>query len=234
MRFEQSLIEGTLLRRQKKFAADVKLNSGEEVTVHCAHPGSLSGCLEPGNKVLVSVQESAKSKFKHHLEIIYTGRTPVAIHSGRQATIVAEALGEAKILELAGYAKLRREAKGARNTRIDLVVEGNGLRACYMKIETVTLVQDGVSYFPDVVWEQGPEAMQDLTNLVREGHRAMIMFLITRADVERFRIAEHIDPDFVQAFRDAVARGVEPVAYRAKVSRRTVELDAPVTIDLSE
>ncbi len=232
MRFEQPLIEATLVRRQKRFVADVRLASGEEVSVHCAHPGSMMGCSEPGSKVLISSHNDPRRRFKHQLEIIYSGRTPVGIHTGRPAAVVYEAMMEGRIGELAGYAQIRRDARYGRDNRIDLLLEGNGLRPCYIEVVNVTLGQDGTAFYPDTVMPEGAVHMDELTDLVREGCRAMLFFLAQRADVERFRPADHIDAELAQAMRDAFARGVEPVCYRAKVTRKGIELDGRLPIEL--
>jgi sugar fermentation stimulation protein A len=236
VRFEEPLVEGTLIKRQKTFVADVMLPSGESVAAHCANPGSLIGCAEPGSKVLLSVHENPRSKFRHHLEIVYAGRIPVAVHAGRPAGVIAEAVAAARIPELAGYASLRRDpvVKGKGGTRIDLIIEGNALRPCFMKIENVTLAKETTAFYPDALVQNGMQMMQDLTNLVREGNRAMIMFLAQRADVEVFKPAEDIDPEYTQALRDAVARGVEAVCYRAKVTRRGIELEKKLPVEIGE
>ncbi|MEK7706163.1 MAG: DNA/RNA nuclease SfsA, partial [Myxococcota bacterium] len=126
MRFEQPLVEGTLLRRYKRFLADVRLDNGDEVTAHCANPGSMQGCSEPGSKVLLSVSSDPARRFRHELEIIYAGRTPIGVHTGRPNAIVAEAVSSGRVPELAGYATLRREVVYGRNSRVDLLLEGNG------------------------------------------------------------------------------------------------------------
>ncbi|MFC1612002.1 DNA/RNA nuclease SfsA, partial [Myxococcota bacterium] len=130
------------------------------------------------------------------------------------------------------YATLRREVRYSRDSRIDLLLEGNGLRSCYVEVKNVTLAQESVAYFPDAITERGIKHMADLTDIVREGNRAMVLFLAQRADVERFKPADHIDPDFGQALRDAVARGVEPICYRAKVTRKGIELETRLPVDL--
>jgi sugar fermentation stimulation protein A len=234
VRFEQPLIEGTLLRRYKRFLADVRLNNGSEVTAHCANPGSMLGCSEPGSKVLLSVHDDPRRKFKHQLEIIYAGRTPVGVHTGRPNAVVAEAIQQGKIDELAGYATMRREVRYGRDSRIDLLLEGNGLRPCYVEVKNVTLAQDGVAYFPDAVTVRGTKHMSELTDIVREGNRAMVIFVAQRSDVGEFRPADHIDTEFGQALRDAAARGVEVSCYRAKVTRRGIALDKQLDVDLSE
>jgi sugar fermentation stimulation protein A len=234
VRFERPLIEGTFLRRDGRFVADILLTNGEEISAHCANPGSLRGCAEPGSKVLVSLQDNPRLKFKHQLEIIYAGRTPVAVHAGRPVAVVAEAIAAGKIPELAGYAELRRDTRKSRVCRIDLVVRGNGLRPCYMRVENVTHAEDGTALHPDHNIEGAAAMMQELTNLVREGNRVMVMFVAQRADVERFRLADDIDTEFTQVFRDAIARGVETSCYRSKVTRKGIELDKPLELLLGE
>src|SRR5688572_28429785 len=160
------------------------------------------GCAEPGSKVLVSIHDDPRRKLKHQLEIVYAGRIPVGVHTGRPTAVVAEAITQAKIGELAGYAQMRRDTRSNRNTRIDLLLEGNGLRTCYIQVKNVTLAYETVAYFPDVVSGNETDQLSELTDLVREGNRAMIIFVAQRADVEWFRPADHIDPDFGQGFRD--------------------------------
>jgi sugar fermentation stimulation protein A len=233
VRFEEPLIEGTFLRRHKRFLAEVRLDSGEEVTVHCANRGSLLGCSEPGSKVLVSLNKDPRRKFKHQLEIIYAGRIPVGIHTGRPSAVVAEAIEKGMVPELAGYATLRRDVKFGRDSRIDLLLAGNGLRSCYIEVTNVTWADNAVGFFPDAPEEDGVNRMAELTDIVREGNRAMVFFVAQRSDVDRLRPADHVDTEFAQAFRDAVARGVEPVCYRARVTRRSIELEKRLPIELN-
>ncbi len=232
MRFEQPLIEGTLKARNKRFVAEVELESGEAISARCANAGSMLGVSEPGSKVLLSVHDDPKRKFKHQLEIIYSGRTAVGVHTGRPSSVITEALQEGLIPELAGYARMRREVPFNRDSKISILLEGNGLRPCYVEVLNVTLADGDTALFPDSLDERLLDRMVELTDLVREGNRAMIMFLAQRQDVERFRPADHIDPEFGQAFRDAVARGVETLGYRAKVTRQGIEFDERLVMEL--
>lgn len=232
MRFEQPLIEGTLKARNKRFVAEVELENGEAISARCANGGSMLGVSEPGSKVLLSVHDDPKRKFKHQLEIIYSGRTAVGVHTGRPSSVITEALQEGLIPELAGYARMRREVPFNRDSKISILLEGNGLRPCYVEVLNVTLAEGETALFPDALDERLLDRMVELTDLVREGNRAMIMFLAQRSDVERFRPADHIDPEFGQAFRDAVARGVETLGYRAKVTRQGIEFDERLIMEL--
>ena len=130
-----------------------------------------------------------------------------------------------KVPELAGYATLRRAPRASRTNRIDLVLEGNGLRTCYIVVENVTLEKDGIAYFPDSKNTKGIEVIQNLTNLIREGNRGMVIFVAQRADVESIELANHIDGEYCEAFRDAVARGVETLGFRARVTRKAIEFE---------
>jgi len=233
VRFEQPLLEGTLLRRHKRFLADVRLDNGEEVTAHCANPGSMQGVSEPGSKVLVSVDKDPHRKFKHELEIIYSGRILVGIHTGRPNAVVSEAVSKGVIPELAGYATMRRDVEFGRDRHIDLLLEGNGLRTCFVAVKSVTMSEGDAAMFPDAVTERATRQMSELVDIVREGNRAMVFFLAQRADVERFRVADQMDVEFGQALRDAMARGVEVVCYRAKVQRRGIELDRRLAVEIA-
>ncbi|MBT6431983.1 MAG: DNA/RNA nuclease SfsA [Deltaproteobacteria bacterium] len=232
MRFEDPLLEAKLIRRYKRFLADVKLRTGEEITVHCANPGGMLGISDPGSKVLLSATNDPRRKFDHQLEIIYSGRTPVGIHTGRPITVVSEAIMAGQIPELAGYATMRRVPKNSRNSRVDLILDGNGLRPCYIVVESVTLEKEGVAHFPDARHTRGIEEATHLTNLVREGNRAMVIFVAQRSDVTSFKLADALDSEYCDAFRDAVARGVETLCFRAKVSRKAIEFDKSMPMNL--
>lgn len=232
VRFDQPLIEGTLKGRSKRFVAEVELPNGEAVNARCTNGGSMLGCSEPGSKVLLSVHNDPRRKFQHQLEIIYSGRTPVGVHTGRPSGVITEALQEGLIPELAGYAKMRREVPFNRDSKISILLEGNGLRPCFVEVLNVTLADGDTALFPDAPEDRLIDRMTELTDLVREGNRAMILYLAQRADVERFRPADHIDPEFGQAFRDAVARGVETLCYRARVTRQGIDFDERLLMDL--
>ena len=233
MKFEQPLVEGKLIRRYNRFLADIRLGNGEQITAHCANPGSMEGVSEPGSKVLLSVKEDSKTKFKHHLEIVYSGRVPVGIHTGRPISLISEALCRGQIEELAGYANLRRQKRSKSQKRVDLILEGNSLRPCHIIVENVTMADEESCYFPDTKYAEGIDTGYHLTNLIREGNRAMIIFVAQRGDVEQLKFADRIDGEYTQAFRDTVARGVEVLGFKAKVTRRGIELGHRLQIDLN-
>lgn len=234
MRFEQPLLEGTIIRRQKRFLADVKLRTGDEVVAHCVNPTKLTGCAEPGNRVLVSVHDDPRRRYKYQIEIMYSGRTAVGVHAARPCHVVAEAIAAGKISTLMGYQTLRGDVKAPRDTRVDMLLEGKPARECYVVVKSVTMAYESIAYYPDAIVNKGPAHLNALTDLVRDGKRAVIIFLVQRSDVDMFRPADHIDQDYCVAFRDAVARGVEALCYRAKVTRKGIELDKQIPVDLGD
>lgn len=233
MRFDEPLLEGTLIRRPSRFLADVKLRTGEQITAHCVNPGRLTGCAEPGARVLISVKDDPRRRYRHQIEIMYSGRTAVGVHAGRRASVVSEAVLQGRVGELAGYAMLQRDAKAMREHNIDVMLTGNGLRDCYIKIRSVTLAYANTGFYPDTIATREAQELQTLTDLVREGNRAVMFFVIQRSDVTCFRPADHIDQEFGTNFRDAVARGVEVLCYRAKVNRKGIELDKKIDVVLN-
>ena len=233
MKFEQPLVEGKLIRRYNRFLAEVRLGNGEQITAHCANPGSMEGVAEPGSKVLLSVKRDSKTKFEHHLEIIYSGRIPVGIHTGRPISIIGEALCRGQIQELAGYANLRRQKRSKSKNRVDLILEGNSLRPCHIIVENVTMATEEACYFPDSRYAEGIDTGYHLTNLIREGNRAMIIFVAQRGDVNTLKFSDRIDGEYTQAFRDTVARGVEILAFKTKVNRKGIELSERLEISLN-
>lgn len=232
MRFKQSLLEGTLVRRKKRFLADVKLKDGEEVSAFCVNSGNLSGCSTPGSRVLMSVDE--KSRYKYQLEIIYSGRVAVGVHGQRPTSLIAEAISKDKIPTLMGYERIRSGEHAPRDTRTDLILEGRPARECYICVKSATLAQDNVVYYPDGIVNRGTQHLQALTDLVRDGRRAMIVFVAQRHDVERFRPADHIDADYCSALRDACARGVEALCFRTRITRAAIEFEQQLPVELGE
>ncbi len=233
MKFEETLLEGTLEERSQPFHARIRLRSGERIIAHCANPGSMQGCSAPGSRVLLSVQRNVRRRHAHQLEIIYAGKVAVGIHSGRPTTVLIESIRQGKISEVAGYATLRREVQVPKVSCVDLLLEGNGLRPCKIVAKSVTLAQQQVGTYPDALMPQAYTELAELTDLVREGCRAMIFLLAQRNDVESLRPADAIHPEYGQAFRDAILRGVEVVGYRAKVTRKGIELDKRLPVDLA-
>lgn len=234
MRYDEPLLEGTVVARPKRALVEVKLRSGEQVFAHYVGVGSLKGCAEVGCRVLLSVKEDPRRLYRHQVEISYAGRTAVGVHASRLLTVAHEAIENGKIPALMGYATLRADPIQLRDAGIHFQLEGNGLRTCNISVRSVTYGRDSIGYFPDAPVTRGVQILTKLTDLVREGGRTVMLFLAQRSDVDMFRPADDIDPEYCTAFRDAVARGVEALCYRTKVTRRGIELERQIPVDLGD
>ena len=238
MKFATPLLQGRLVQRYKRFLADVTLADGRSVTATCPNTGSMLGLTAPGSTVWLSENDSPTRKYRHTWEMIETdlGKGPVlvGINTGHPNALVAEAITAGRVTELKGYAGLRREVKYGANSRIDILLEDANKAACYVEIKNVHLMRNaGLAEFPDSKTERGVKHLQELVHMVREGHRAVMLFLIQRADAKRFDLARDIDPAYAAAYLQASAAGVEMLAYRCKLSPEEIRVDKRVDISAS-
>lgn len=223
MRFPAPLIPATLVRRYKRFLADVILPSGEEVTVHVANPGSMIGLAAPGSKVWLSKSANPNRKLAHSWELVEVdfggGPEIVGINTGHPNALVAEAIAGGAIPELVGYASLRREVKYGKNSRVDFLLEDSGRPPCYVEVKNVHLMrQAGLAEFPDSVTARGAKHLMELADMVAAGSRAVMLFLIQIGSAQRFALARDIDPAYGAAFDRARSAGVEAIAYRCALT----------------
>ncbi|MAF64964.1 MAG: DNA/RNA nuclease SfsA [Planctomycetes bacterium] len=232
MRIEKPILEGRLRRRYKRFLADVELPDGELLTVHCPNPGRLQGCLGDAAEVILRDSEDGNRKLRYTLQTVRVGRHWVNVDTSLPNAVVAEAIEAGAIEELAGYDSLRREVAYGRNSRIDILLEGKSGERCYVEVKCTTLVEHRVAMFPDAVTARGLKHLVELSRMVAEGHRAVMFYFISRADARRFEPADHIDPAYGDGLREAVAAGVEMIAYSASVTPQRLELAAPVKITI--
>ena len=225
MLYKKSLVEGRLIRRYKRFLADIQLASGV-ITAACPNTGSLMGCCEPGSRVWLSESDSATRKYRHTWELVEVGEVIVGINTGLPNALVAEAIGDGTIGELRGYGSLRREvAFGEERSRVDLLLEGEGLAPCYVEVKNVTAAAHrGVALFPDCVSERGSKHLRELMRLKAQGLRPVQMYCVQRGDVNEVRPADGIDHEYGRMLREAIAAGVEVLAYRAKVTPTEIRL----------
>lgn len=236
MQFPIPLVSGTLIKRYKRFLADVRLDDGKEVTAHCANPGSMMGLKEPGSRVWLSPSDNPKRKLKFSWEMIEVdlgqGPSLVGINTSHPNGLVAEAIENGTIPELKGYEALRREVKYGKNSRIDILLESDDQPPCYVEIKNVHLMRDsGLAEFPDSVTTRGAKHLNELSEMVREGNRAIMVYLVQRADAERFALARDIDPGYADAFAKAREAGVEAIAYDCRLTPDGIDVSKalPVT-----
>jgi len=222
VRFAGPLAEGRLIRRYKRFLADVQL-PGQVVTASCPNTGSMMGCADPGSRVWLSEHDSPSRKYRHTWQIVEVGGARpvmVGINTGLPNALVQEAIAEGTIAELQGYRTLRREvAYGEEGSRIDIVLESPRRKACYVEVKNVTAAASrGVALFPDCVSARGARHLRELMRLKAAGLRPVQLYCVQRGDVREVRPADAIDPEYGRTLREAIDAGVEVLAYRARVT----------------
>jgi len=235
MRFPTPLIPATLVRRYKRFLADVVLASGEPLTVHVANPGAMIGLAVPGSAVWLSKSDNPKRKLAYSWELVGvdfgTGAELVGVNTAHPNALVAEAIAADLIPELAGYASVRREVKYGKNSRIDFLLEATGRPACYVEIKNVHLMRrPGLAEFPDSVTARGAKHLDELSAMVAAGHRAVMLYLIQIGSAQGFALARDIDPAYGKAFDRARASGVEAIARRCALTADTIVVAEAVPI----
>jgi sugar fermentation stimulation protein A len=235
MRFPSTLERGRLLQRYKRFLADVALDSGATVTATCPNTGSMLGLTAPGSTVWLSRSDSPTRKYAHTWEMVEAdlghGPSLVGINTGHPNRLVAEAIAARRIKTLAGYQSLRREVKYGEASRIDILLEDAKKGRCYVEVKNVHLMREsGLAEFPDCVTARGVKHLRELAAMVAQGHRAVMLYLIQRTDAKRFKLAGDLDPAYLEAFRHAIAGGVEAMAFSCRMSPEEITLDKPIRI----
>ncbi len=229
--FDAPLQPARFLRRYKRFLADVELEDGRVITVHCPNSGSMKSCMGEGWPARLSHSSNPSRKYPHTLEMLHNGTCWIGINTHRTNGVVAQAIAMGQIPALAGYETLRREVTYGRGSRIDLLLEGTGGR-CYVEVKSVTLLEGREYQFPDAVTVRGQKHLRELASMVREGHRAVLFYLIQRSDGELFRPACAIDPAYGAAVQEVARQGVEFLAYGAKVTPEGIGVERVVPMEL--
>jgi sugar fermentation stimulation protein A len=228
MQFD-ALQEATLLRRYKRFLADVELPGGEVITVHCPNTGAMTGCAEPGSRVWLSVSKSKTRKYPHTWELVETTQGTACIHSARANKVVREAFAAGGIPSFEAYGDIQSEVKYGEGSRIDLLLHGAG-GSVFVEVKSVTLCRPGsVGAFPDAVSERGRKHLVELARVAREKNtRAVLFFCVFHNGIESVSVAGDIDPRYRSAFIEAQAAGVEVLAWQAYVDSQGMKLTAPL------
>ncbi len=223
----QAPVRSRLLRRYKRFLADVETDDGEKLTVHCPDPGSMRGCLREGAPVRCSLAANPRRKLTHTLEMIRVGRCWVGINTGRANDVVARTLAAGALPELSGYAGIEREVRAGARSRIDfrLVSHPEDPRPAWLEVKSVTWVDGATGLFPDSVTERGRRHLEELMRLRRAGNRAVLLFLAQRADCAVVSPADGIDPAYGETLRAAARAGVEIFALGARVTARAIRVE---------
>jgi sugar fermentation stimulation protein A len=233
VKITQPLVEATLVRRYKRFLTDTILEDGTEVTAHCPNTGSLLGCKEPGSKIWLRDTQNDKRKYRLSWQAIEVDGTWVNVDTGLPNAEVYNAITEDRVPALVGYASAKREVKYGTNSRIDVLLEDETKGLCYVEVKNTTLAEGDVAMFPDAVTSRGLKHLGELAEVVRQGHRAVQFFFVSRDDVKLFRPADDIDPAYCKGLREAAAAGVEVIAYAVSVERDCITLAHELEVDLS-
>jgi sugar fermentation stimulation protein A len=231
MRFPAPLVRATLIRRYKRFLADVTLETGEMVTVHVANPGTMLGLVDPGNEVWLSRSGNPARKLPWTWELVRAEGTLVGVNTAHPNAIVSEAVAAGTIPELTGYPQRRREVKYGTNSRIDLLLEADNRPVCFVEVKNVHMARGGQACFPDSVTARGTKHLAELSAMVRTGARAVMLFLIQRDDCPSFTLADDIDPTYAAGFDHALAAGVEVLCYACRMSLSEIVLERRVALD---
>lgn len=227
MKFDPPLLEARLIRRYKRFLTDVELEDGSLLTALCPNTGSLLGCQSPGSTVWLSRSHSATRKYAHTWELIrIESGTLVGINTQIANRLMEDAIRAGVVRELCGYDEIAREVRyGNERSRIDLLLGASTDQLCYVEVKNVTAAVTGeVALFPDAVSVRGTKHLRELMLEVARGNRAVIAFCVQRADVSEVRPADAIDPAYGKTLREAIAKGVEALAYRASVTQKEIKL----------
>ncbi len=227
-------VSGRLLRRYKRFFADIETDEGEELTVHCPNPGSMRGLLEIGAPVWCSTSNNPKRKLKHTLEMIRIDGVWVGLHTLRANAIAGAALRGGAISALSGYAEVRSEVKVSPKTRIDFCLSDHprDSRDKFVEVKSVTMAEGTEGRFPDSVTERGKKHAETLASLVSEGLGAALLFVVQRSDCKTVAPAEDIDPAYAEALRRAAEKGVEVFALGTEVSPQAIRVTEELPVRL--
>ena len=226
MKFTQTLIEGVLIRRYKRFLADVQLQDGKVVTAHTPNTGSMKGCSTPGSRVWLSQSNNPNRKYPLSWELVEVGKNILlGINTILPNTLAREGIEQGTITELQGYDTIRKEVPyGKEGSRIDLLLQNGENKKCYVEVKNVTLVEDGIAFFPDAVSQRAAKHLRELEAMVKKDHRGVVLFCVQRKDAREVRPADSIDPVYGQTLRKSIDQGVEAIAYQASVSTSEIEI----------
>ena len=230
MRFKSPLVPGVLIRRYKRFLADIRLADGRLVTAHCPNSGSMKGCDLPGREVLLSTTENPRRKTRYTWELIRLPSTWVGINTLTANRLVAEAAHRKIIPELEPFDKLFSEV-ALENSRIDFCLVQDDM-SLFVEVKNVTLVEDGTALFPDAPTARGRKHLQTLITAINRGHRTAMFYVVQREDAECFAPASDIDLAYAQALHLARQAGMQIIAYSAKVGPEEIYLGSPLPVSL--
>lgn len=226
------LIPGTLVKRYKRFMADVKLTNNEVVTAHCPNSGSMQECCEPGSPVYLSFHDNPKRKLKYTWELIEMPTSLVGVNTMVPNRLVSKSIEAGMVTDLDGYNNIVREVKTPNNSRLDILLSKGEKDRCFVEIKNCTLVKDGIAFFPDAVTSRGLKHIVELRSLISSGTRCVMFYLIQRMDAGIFQPADHIDPEYGRELRRAAEQGIEILVYDVRIDLETITLNRKIPYKL--
>jgi len=223
----EARLQARLIRRYKRFLADIELDDGSQLTVHCPNPGSMRGTQAPGSAVRCSTHDNPKRKLRHTLEMIRVGRSWIGLHALKANAVARRALEAGAYSPFAGYQKIEREISVAEGSRFDFRLSGHPTRteACWIEVKSVTLCEGRRARFPDAVTTRGRRHLEHLISRRRQGERAVLLYIVQRADADSVAPADDIDPQYGATLREAARAGVEIHALGARVLADRIRLE---------
>ena len=234
----KGLVHARLIKRYKRFLADVRLDNDEIITVHCPNTGSMKNCVEENAEIWLLDSNNPKRKYRYTWEYLRTSRGHhIGVNAGKANQLVQSAIRDGLVEPLAGYDTIRPEVKyGDENSRIDLLLQDSKKQDCYVEVKSVTLLEDppssGIGYFPDAVSERGAKHLRELIKMSQSNARSVLFFCVQHTGIQEVRPADHIDREYGKLLREALASGVEVLAYKVRKSNKGFRLwrDLPVIV----
>ena len=227
MKFNKKLLQGTLIKRYKRFFVDIKYQ-GKVITSHCPNSGSMMGLLNLNNLVWFSKSNNPKRKLKYTLQIINVNKNPVGINTHLTNKIVLESLKKKRIKSLIKYDIIKTEQKFSDNTRFDFLLSNNN-KKCFLEVKNVTLMrQKNIAEFPDAITSRGTKHLRELINAKKKGFESCLLYVIQREDCKFFKIAEDLDQEYKITFDKALKNGVKVLCYDCKLSNEEIKLNNPI------
>ena len=230
MKFKETLLQGTLIKRYKRFFIDIKYKN-KTITAHCSNSGSMMGLLKKGNKVYFSKSDNLKRKLKYTVEIIVTEKNLVGVNTHLSNKIVLEALKLKKIPELVKFSKIQTEVKFSDHTRFDFMISNN-IKKCFLEVKNVTLSRKTkIAEFPDSITSRGTKHLNELINAKKKGFESYMLYLVQREDCKSFKIAKDIDEEYKIAFSKAIKNNVNILCYNCELNDKEIKINKKITYD---
>ena len=232
MQFQTPLMPATLIRRYKRFLADIVLEDGTQTTAHCANPGAMTGLATPGARIWVERNDDPRRKLRYSWKLVeLDGGHMACIDTSLANRVVEEALRAGQVPGLPPDAEVRREVRYGAGSRVDFLLSGAGGPNIWVEVKSVTLSrQPGLAEFPDAVTKRGARHLDELANMAGQGDRAVVLYLVQRSDCTEVSVAADIDPAYARACRQATVCGVEPLAFSSRISVDGLRMGAAVAV----